>query len=69
MLKSIPRTSTVAWCPSQSRSLLATGTVAGALDASFSSTTELEIFELDFRNSNQTGENIAPAGKVEANAR
>lgn len=52
-LKSVKRTATVAWAPlSPNLTLLATGTVAGALDASFSATTELEIFNLDLANRN-----------------
>ena len=47
-LKEIHRTSTFAWSPSASLPLLATGTVAGALDASFSNETQLEIWAPDF---------------------
>ncbi|TPX35765.1 hypothetical protein SmJEL517_g02007 [Synchytrium microbalum] len=49
-LRKIARTSTIAWSPGQHIPLLATGTVAGALDASFSTTTELEIWDLDLAN-------------------
>lgn len=45
--KSINRTVAVAWAPSsQYSSLLATGTLAGALDDTFSTTAELEIHDL-----------------------
>ncbi|KAI4524793.1 hypothetical protein K525DRAFT_262233 [Schizophyllum commune Loenen D] len=47
-LKEIHRTSTFAWSPSASLPLLATGTVAGALDASFSNESQLEIWAPDF---------------------
>ncbi|KAF6753615.1 hypothetical protein DFP72DRAFT_1010406 [Ephemerocybe angulata] len=46
-LKEIHRTSTFAWSPS-STPLLATGTVAGALDESFSNESQLEIWAPNF---------------------
>ena len=45
-LGSIERTATVVWYPGQP-SFLACGTIAGAMDASFSTLTELEIFQVD----------------------
>ncbi|TPX44564.1 hypothetical protein SeLEV6574_g04428 [Synchytrium endobioticum] len=50
-LRRISRTSTIAWSPGNHPPLIATGTVAGALDASFSTTTELELWDLDLGNS------------------
>jgi protein transport protein SEC31 len=47
-LKEIHRTSTFAWSPTASLPLLATGTVAGALDESFSNESQLEIWAPDF---------------------
>ncbi|KAF8886801.1 hypothetical protein BD779DRAFT_1673098 [Infundibulicybe gibba] len=47
-LKEIRRTSTFAWSPAASLPLLATGTVAGALDESFSNESQLEIWEPNF---------------------
>lgn len=47
-LKEVHRTATFAWSPSQSVPLLATGTVAGALDESFSNDSQLEIWTPDF---------------------
>jgi protein transport protein SEC31 len=47
-LKEIHRTSTFAWSPTPSLPLLATGTVAGALDESFSNESQLEIWAPDF---------------------
>jgi hypothetical protein len=47
-LKEIHRTSTFAWSPYASLPLLATGTVAGALDASFSNDSQLEIWAPNF---------------------
>ncbi|KAL1741502.1 hypothetical protein HDZ31DRAFT_66861 [Schizophyllum fasciatum] len=52
-LKEIHRTSTFAWSPSASLPLLATGTVAGALDASFSNESQLEIWGPDFLDKNE----------------
>ena len=46
-VRQIKRTSTLAWSPGQHSPLLAAGTVAGALDLSFSSSTELELFDLN----------------------
>ncbi|KAF8156599.1 hypothetical protein B0H34DRAFT_467700 [Crassisporium funariophilum] len=47
-LKQIHRTSTFAWSPFASLPLLATGTVAGALDESFSNESQLELWAPDF---------------------
>ncbi|KAI0945133.1 hypothetical protein AcV7_001754 [Taiwanofungus camphoratus] len=52
-LKEIHRTSTFAWSPSPSLPLLATGTVAGALDESFSNNGQLEIWAPDFLDKNE----------------
>jgi protein transport protein SEC31 len=59
-LYEIQRTATFAWSPHylqpNQQLLLATGSVSGALDASFSSHSELELFSLD----------VSRAGQVEA---
>jgi hypothetical protein len=47
-LKEVHRTSTFAWSPAASLPQLATGTVAGALDASFSDESRLEIWIPNF---------------------
>jgi protein transport protein SEC31 len=48
-LLSIDRSATVGFCPTAAgRALLAAGTVAGAIDMSFSTSAVLEIFSLDF---------------------
>ncbi len=52
-LKEIHRTSTFAWSPSAALPLLATGTVAGALDESFSNESQLEIWAPDFLDSTE----------------
>eukprot|EP00201_Polytomella_parva_P000598 CAMPEP_0175077168 /NCGR_PEP_ID=MMETSP0052_2-20121109/23216_1 /TAXON_ID=51329 ORGANISM="Polytomella parva, Strain SAG 63-3" /NCGR_SAMPLE_ID=MMETSP0052_2 /ASSEMBLY_ACC=CAM_ASM_000194 /LENGTH=971 /DNA_ID=CAMNT_0016346555 /DNA_START=120 /DNA_END=3032 /DNA_ORIENTATION=+ len=46
ILKEIERSATVAFCPQSS--LLAAGTVAGAIDISFSTSSILEVFALDY---------------------
>ncbi|KAF9486167.1 hypothetical protein BDN70DRAFT_846626 [Pholiota conissans] len=52
-LKEIHRTSTFAWSPAASLPLLATGTVAGALDESFSNESQLEIWAPDFLDNSE----------------
>ncbi|KAL2612070.1 hypothetical protein R1flu_023762 [Riccia fluitans] len=51
MLKSISRSATVAFAPTAP--IMAVGTIAGAIDASFSSSASLEILQLDFANTEQ----------------
>ncbi|KAI3629369.1 hypothetical protein MIR68_012574 [Amoeboaphelidium protococcarum] len=68
-VKEIERTATYAWCPLSPKSgagLMCTGSVSGAMDATFSSQTDLELFELNFKS-----ESIAadPLAKVSAPAR
>ena len=67
-LKDIPRTATFAWSPGQHLPIIATGTVAGALDASFSNATELELFHLNL-NKSDSGVELQSAGTVNSNAR
>lgn len=50
-LKAIERSATVAFAPTAS--MMAVGTMAGAIDPSFSSSASLEILELDFANTDQ----------------
>ncbi|KAJ1882403.1 protein transport protein S31 [Coemansia sp. RSA 1722] len=63
----IERTAIPAWGPQQSESLIAAGTVAGAMDATFSNTSELEIFRLGASDSSAGA--LESIGKVEAAAR
>ncbi|RRT62648.1 hypothetical protein B296_00043292, partial [Ensete ventricosum] len=51
-IKSAPRSALVAFAPDAP--YLAAGTMAGAVDLSFSSTANLEIFELDFQSDAHT---------------
>jgi protein transport protein SEC31 len=66
-LKEIPRTATFSWSPRQDLPIIATGTVAGALDASFSNTTELELFNLNLKA--DSGVELQSTGVVNSNAR
>jgi len=72
-LKEIHRTSTFAWSPYASLPLLATGTVAGALDASFSNDSQLEIWAPNFINRDEYGlggtENPPPKATVTTSSR
>lgn len=72
-LKEIHRTSTFAWSPTASLPLLATGTVAGALDESFSNESQLEIWAPNFLDRDEydlggAGQN-GPKGIVKDNSR
>ncbi|KAI8981701.1 hypothetical protein BDF20DRAFT_905569 [Mycotypha africana] len=66
-LSEINRTSVFAWSPGQQTPLIAAGTAAGALDDSFSNTSELELFKLDLTASSSNG--LVSAGKISSNAR
>ncbi|KZT18925.1 hypothetical protein NEOLEDRAFT_1183832 [Neolentinus lepideus HHB14362 ss-1] len=73
-LKEIHRTSTFAWSPLPSLPLLATGTVSGALDESFSNESQLEIWAPDFMNKNEfdlggEGEGVGPKGSITNSSR
>ena len=72
-LKEIHRTSTFAWSPSASLPLLATGTVAGALDESFSNESQLEIWAPDFLDKDEFYLGVeghhGPKGQVKDTAR
>ena len=67
-LKEISRTATFAWSPGQQIPIIAAGTVAGAFDASFSVTSELELFRLDDINKS-AGVELQPAAVVTSKAR
>lgn len=67
-LREIPRTSAFAWSPGNASPLIATGTVAGALDADFSNSTQLEIWDLDLLN-HQNGGELHPKASVSTDSR
>ncbi|KAK9468119.1 hypothetical protein V1512DRAFT_258776 [Lipomyces arxii] len=54
-LKEIPRTATFAWSPGAQLPFLASGTVAGAVDADFSSKSVLELWNLDLVDKSSDG--------------
>jgi protein transport protein SEC31 len=65
-LGTLDRTAAMAWCPLLgSPPLLALGTIAGAMDASFSSQTELELYEI----SPSSGDSFKRTGSMSINAR
>ncbi|KAI4163101.1 MAG: hypothetical protein LQ342_003228 [Letrouitia transgressa] len=70
MVKSreIPRTATFAWYPGIGSPLIATGTRAGAVDADFSTNTQLELWDLVIDNPDQ-GHELQPAASVGAESR
>ncbi|EGO03497.1 hypothetical protein SERLA73DRAFT_165175 [Serpula lacrymans var. lacrymans S7.3] len=59
-LKEIHRTSTFAWSVTPSLPLIATGTVAGALDESFSNESQLEIWAPDFMDKHEYDLGVDP---------
>ncbi|KAJ2830277.1 protein transport protein S31 [Coemansia furcata] len=65
----IERTAIPAWGPQHAQPLIAAGTVAGAMDATFSNTSTLEIFQLTGDKDNESTSGLEAIGKVEANAR
>ncbi|KAJ1894317.1 protein transport protein S31, partial [Kickxella alabastrina] len=62
----IERTAIPAWGPQQSEPLLAAGTVAGAMDATFSNTSSLELFRL---STSEDTAALEAVGKATASAR
>ncbi|KAI9741327.1 MAG: protein transport protein S31 [Cirrosporium novae-zelandiae] len=67
-LREIPRTAAFAWSPASTLPLIATGTVAGAVDADFSNETQLEIWDLDLDNA-QLGMELQPAASIDTDSR
>ncbi|KAK6504744.1 protein transport protein S31 [Arthrobotrys musiformis] len=65
----IPRTATFAWSEDSSRPLLATGTVAGAVDADFSNTTHLELWDLDLDSGVSEDSELTPKATISTDAR
>ncbi|KAI5981661.1 hypothetical protein EDC04DRAFT_2848364 [Pisolithus marmoratus] len=71
--KEIHRTATFAWSPNACLPLIATGTVAGALDESFSNESQLEIWKPNFMDKHEyslgTDSDSKPAGVVKDTSR
>jgi protein transport protein SEC31 len=63
-LKQIARNATFAWSPANDKPLIASGTIAGAVDASFSQDSELEIWDLNLDNTDTTAFELQPSAKV-----
>lgn len=68
-LKEIPRTAAFAWSPSVSDPLIASGTVAGAIDADFSATTQLELWSLSLLDRSSDGFQLKPTVSIDTDAR
>lgn len=68
LTKEIKCTATLAWAPASSQSTrLVTGTLAGAMDASFSTSAELEIHEVNLADREGTG--LTKLGSVSSSSR
>jgi protein transport protein SEC31 len=67
-LKEINRTATMAWFSSSHTHLpmIATGTVAGAMDASFSNDADLELFTVDLESPELE---LQPSAKISCTSR
>jgi len=63
-LKQITRNATFAWSPARGVPLIASGTIAGAVDASFSQDSELEVWDLDLDNTDTSAFELKPTAKV-----
>lgn len=69
-LREVPRTAAFAWSPGAASPSIVTGTKAGAVDADFSSETQLELWDLDLNNSSQqAGIELQPVASVGADSR
>jgi protein transport protein SEC31 len=68
-LKEIPRTATFAWSPNAGEPLMVSGTVAGAIDEDFSSTTQLELWELSLIDHSPDGLQLKPRVSIDTDAR
>jgi protein transport protein SEC31 len=68
LTKEINCTAAVAWAPASSQATrLVTGTLAGAMDASFSTSAELEVHEVNLADRDGTG--VARLGGVSSSSR
>ncbi|KAI9869403.1 MAG: protein transport protein S31 [Trichoglossum hirsutum] len=67
-LREIPRTATFAWSPGSGLPLVATGTIAGAVDADFSNETQLELWDLQLGNPDQALE-LTPFASIGTDSR
>ena len=63
-LKQITRNATFTWSPAKGKPLIASGTIAGAVDASFSQDSELEIWDLDLDKTDPSAFELRPTARV-----
>ena len=68
-LREISRTAAFAWSPGSAKSLLVTGTRAGAVDADFSDETKLELWDLNLDNQEQGLELQNPVASIVTDSR
>ncbi|KAJ6781315.1 hypothetical protein PWT90_07093 [Aphanocladium album] len=67
-LRDIPRTATFAWSPGAGSPLIATGTLAGAVDADFSDESKLELWNLSLDDQDQ-GLELRPVATITTDAK
>ncbi|KAJ3497776.1 hypothetical protein NLG97_g1646 [Lecanicillium saksenae] len=67
-LRDIPRTATFAWLPGAGNPLVATGTLAGAVDADFSDESKLELWDLSLDDQEQ-GLELRPIATITTDAK
>lgn len=67
-LREIPRTAAFAWSPGAGAPFIATGSKAGAVDADFSTDTQLELWDLDLQNAHRT-EELKPVSSITTDSR
>ena len=68
-VKQIPRSAAFAWSPDHGAPYIATGTVAGTVDPTFSATSELELWDLHLDDQSQQGFELTPKLSVPTKAR
>ncbi|ORX46007.1 WD40 repeat-like protein [Piromyces finnis] len=68
-IRQVNRTATMAWSPGQHSPLVALGTASGALDPTFSTKSELEIFDLDLDKGRTSDIEMKRIGIASTNSR
>jgi len=68
-IRQVNRTATMAWSPGQHAPLVALGTASGALDPTFSTKSELEIFDLDLDKGRTSDIEMKRIGIANTNSR
>lgn len=67
-LREVPRTAAFAWSPGTSLPFIATGSKAGAVDADFSTDTQLELWDLDLEKAHLNQE-LQPVASITTDSR